>query len=245
MIRQRLPQQLCGAAITLLKSLFSYLKKLNPDQQYWYAIGSGQQVNNTGNGIFVKKSDEAYKQLDNAVDGEEMEQVLIDLLGRDFENCIIDGAVENKLAMWQRQYAYIPNEEFIRSKFPVDIQNFVAIECTVEQNGFRPYSLKSWLQRHRWLAINKSLEFSITSTDVIPPYDVYWKVKNCGEEAYKKRMVRGSIFSGKDTLREKTNFNGEHYVECYLVKDGICVARNKLLVPINTAVSDEEYRRTY
>lgn len=66
-----------------------------------------------------------------------------------------------------------------------------------------------------------------------------------GEEAYKKRMVRGSIFSGKDTLREKTNFNGEHYVECYLVKDGICVARNKLLVPINTAVSDEEYRRTY
>ena len=231
--------------ITLLKSLFSYLKKLNPDQQYWYAIGSGQQVNNTGNGIFVKKSDEAYKQLDNAVDGEEMEQVLIDLLGRDFENCIIDGAVENKLAMWQRQYAYIPNEEFIRSKFPVDIQNFVAIECTVEQNGFRPYSLKSWLQRHRWLAINKSLEFSITSTDVIPPYDVYWKVKNCGEEAYKKRMVRGSIFSGKDTLREKTNFNGEHYVECYLVKDGICVARNKLLVPINTAVSDEEYRRTY
>ena len=46
-------------------------------------------------------------------------------------------------------------------------------------------------------------------------------------------------------MNDWMDFNGEHYVECYLVKDGICVARNKLLVPINTAVSDEEYRRTY
>lgn len=31
---------------------------------------------------------------------------------------------------------------------------------------------------------------------------------------------------------ERTNFRGEHYVECYVVKDGVVVASDRIQVPI-------------
>ena len=34
-------------------------------------------------------------------------------------------------------------------------------------------------------------------------------------------------------LSESTNFYGPHYVECYIIKDGICVARDKIAVNID------------
>ena len=33
-------------------------------------------------------------------------------------------------------------------------------------------------------------------------------------------------------LIENTNFAGEHWVECYIIKNGICVARDNVSVPI-------------
>ncbi|MBR0340863.1 MAG: hypothetical protein IJH64_01160 [Oscillospiraceae bacterium] len=32
---------------------------------------------------------------------------------------------------------------------------------------------------------------------------------------------------------ERTDFYGPHYVECYIIKNGICVARAKVDVPID------------
>jgi hypothetical protein len=47
-------------------------------------------------------------------------------------------------------------------------------------------------------------------------------------------MIRGSIVqdAGKEQRNERTDFKGEHFVEAYIVKDGICVARDKIDVPI-------------
>jgi hypothetical protein len=35
-------------------------------------------------------------------------------------------------------------------------------------------------------------------------------------------------------VHERTSFRGEHVVECYIVKDGIVVARDIIGVPIST-----------
>jgi hypothetical protein len=57
------------------------------------------------------------------------------------------------------------------------------------------------------LLANKGLDFKITECSVAKPYDVKWKVLNRGDE---------------------------HVVECYIVKDGIVVARDIIDVPIST-----------
>lgn len=48
-------------------------------------------------------------------------------------------------------------------------------------------------------------------------------------------MLRGEITPDADGLKQKyetTDFSGDHYVEVYAIKDGVCVARGKLKVAL-------------
>ena len=80
---------------------------------------------------------------------------------------------------------------------------------------------------------SKKLEFSIKNHNVPNPYRIYWKVRNFGEEA--KHDLRGEIKldEGKEKKTENTRYRGRHYVECYIVKDTICVARDRIDIPIS------------
>jgi hypothetical protein len=86
------------------------------------------------------------------------------------------------------------------------------------------------------LLANKGLDFTITECGVPEPYDVKWKVLNRGEEAERRNNIRGQIIaSSRPGMRhERTSFRGEHVVECYIIKDGIVVARDAIDVPIST-----------
>ncbi|WP_228383531.1 nucleotide-binding domain-containing protein [Pseudomonas aeruginosa] len=46
--------------------------------------------------------------------------------------------------------------------------------------------------------------------------------------------IRGQIVSdsGRGEITEHTSFNGDHIVECYIVKNGVVVAKNRIHVPI-------------
>ncbi len=82
------------------------------------------------------------------------------------------------------------------------------------------------------MAKDRSLKFTVTSTSVPEPYDVYWKVRNFGREAQLRDDLRGEIKEGSTDHLETTRYNGDHYIECYIVKDGRCVARTRDWVPI-------------
>lgn len=76
--------------------------------------------------------------------------------------------------------------------------------------------------------------YFVASTNVPKPFDVYWQVVNTGEEAAAiSGGLRGGIFhsksAGKGGLnqREHSSYKGLHWVECFIVKDGICVSRSK------------------
>ncbi len=47
--------------------------------------------------------------------------------------------------------------------------------------------------------------------------------------------MRGEITldDGSETKIENTRYKGEHYVECYIIKDKICVARERVDIPIS------------
>ncbi|MEU2900763.1 nucleotide-binding domain-containing protein [Streptomyces sp. NPDC001273] len=58
-------------------------------------------------------------------------------------------------------------------------------------------------------------------------------------EAERRDKIRGQIVdSSKRGVRiEHSDFKGEHVVECYVVKDGVVVARDRIDVPVsNTSV---------
>lgn len=69
-------------------------------------------------------------------------------------------------------------------------------------------------------------------TNVDKPFSVYWQVVNNGEEARNVGQLRGQIFQAK-TLgtgglkhNENTEYEGLHWIECFIIKNEICVARS-------------------
>ena len=133
-------------------------------------------------------------------------------------------------------------EEFIEDKFPVDIRESMKLDCEVKQNGFRESSLRDMLARRIPLMTKKSLHFEITDVSVAQPYDVYWKVLNRGDVARNKNCIRGQIIKDDGLLQriEYTSFLGDHIVECYCVKDGVVVAKNRIHVPISGGRSNDD-----
>ena len=91
------------------------------------------------------------------------------------------------------------------------------------KNGWRTYSLQG---HGNAVAKDRTIRFSLDKCDVPAPYKVYWKVRNTGEEAIRADCIRGQIKADDGTRRrdEPTKYRGKHYVECYVVKNGVCVA---------------------
>jgi hypothetical protein len=127
-----------------------------------------------------------------------------------------------------------PNEQVIEELFPVDIRYGVRIESIVaEPSGVNRYARRKAMRRRR-LAKGRTIRFQVVDTNVPEPFDVYWKVRNRGVEARRRGDLRGKIErdDGRRRTDETTRYFGDHYVECYVVKSGVCVARTREWVPI-------------
>jgi hypothetical protein len=131
---------------------------------------------------------------------------------------------------------YKNTEEFIEDYFAVNLAYNLKIDSTVSQDGFRPWLLRQMLSKKYPLLPGKSLNFHIKECDVPLPFTVKWKVRNVGYKAVKKNQIRGQIRddTGSHQIVESSSFNGLHYVECFVVKHGVCVARDRIDVPIET-----------
>lgn len=219
--------------LNILISLFKFIKNEDPNRKFWYAVGSNQCVFNSNDGEFVKKADIAYKTLSeiNKSDLEAINNAFRKLLGHEFPK--IKEETTNFLchSSVNKKYNMVTNtEQFIEDLVPVDIRFFLYIDCKVSQNGFRPFQLRSYKGQ---LGYNMQLNFYISKTDCLQPYEIWWKVRNVGQQAIERKMIRGNIMKINSKYRlEHTDFAGKHYVECYLIKNGICVARDRIDVPI-------------
>jgi hypothetical protein len=116
-----------------------------------------------------------------------------------------------------------PHEEFITNKYR-DVQ----LRYTAQIDARIPGSLRSaLLRRSRVVGRNRSIIFHL-KTDAPEPYDVLWKVRNRGIEAERVGQLRGEIRYGgnenRNQHRENTKYRSTHYVEAYVVRNGIVVA---------------------
>lgn len=132
---------------------------------------------------------------------------------------------------------FTDTEEFIEEKYPVYEQYDVEIDCKISGNGFRIMPILEYLNNYapnlkRFIPHNFSIKCKIGYTNC-PTYDkVLWKVLNVGSEAEKRNDIRGQIQNRGEEIIEYSRFFGLHYIECYLIKDGVCVAIGHVDVPI-------------
>lgn len=129
--------------------------------------------------------------------------------------------------------SFVDNEQFIEDMFPVNLMYSCKISCLVSGNGWRPTPIGEFLSLlKRYLPHRFEIRCTMEYTNCPWPYKVFWKVRNVGVEAEKRDMLRGQIYEKGKTIVEHSNFFGKHYIECYIIKDGICVARDRVDIPI-------------
>lgn len=105
----------------------------------------------------------------------------------------------------------------------------VEIKADYSWHGFRFKQIKSGE------ALNKKgkLRFEVNALTLnIKDYDIYWQITNTGYEAINANCLRGDFYNseleqGKRIRTEETCYAGRHYVEAYLVKNGICYGKSK------------------
>lgn len=107
----------------------------------------------------------------------------------------------------------------------------VALNAQFLRKGFRPQPLVS---NGAALPQGCTLTFTAT-TSVAGPYDVYWQIINTGEAAGAAGDLRGDFERSRTehghlTRREDTKYPGTHSIECFIVKQGFCIARSGMFI---------------
>jgi len=213
----------------MCRDFFAFLKD-EPKKDHYQALGSGQDVKVKH--AFQNKAKKAYQIANNAIeeiDEKKKSELWRDIFGKSFPETAEASQEDRSIAG-----SYVDNEEFIEDMFPVDIRYRLNLDCEIAQNGWREYLLSELLAKGQRISRVRSLDF-ILNTNVPEPYEVKWKARNIGTEAKKRNCLRGEIINSnrKNSVRhESADFCGPHYMECYIIKDEIVVARERIEVPI-------------
>lgn len=101
----------------------------------------------------------------------------------------------------------------------------VKLSAVSESNGFRAVPFQSGgpaLRRGSKLTFH-------AETDVSRPYKVFWQIVNTGRPARDANDLRGgfeevAVEEGRLRKHETARYQGLHSIECFIVKDGYCVA---------------------
>jgi len=217
----------------MVRDFFLYLSE-EDDHEFYSALGSRQRVRVKKK--FQRRAKTAYDLAVAAIDADGNANAYRKWRAV-FGKAVPVVAVVKVSLLAAATRSYRDTEEFIEDLFPVDVRFDLSIDCTVVQDGFRPQWLRSILSSRGLLKPRKNLKFKIVETDTPGWYDVRWKVLNRGAEAERRDNVRGQIIGPSlgHERHEVTSFRGVHLVECYLVKNGVVVARDSITVPISAS----------
>jgi hypothetical protein len=107
------------------------------------------------------------------------------------------------------------------------ISGHVTVDCVRSRKGFRSTALKSGMP----VSKHWSLLFE-AKTNIPHPYQVFWQVVNTGSEARAANQLRGGFYDGATfkkgvrQWRESTLYLGQHWIECFIMKNNLVVARS-------------------
>lgn len=211
----------------MCRDFFLYLSE-EPNQDYYLALGSNQRVNVKSK--FQRKAKKTYDLCCDAIaagENDSANKKWKKVFGRPFPSA-------TKAEARSIAKAFKDTEQFIEDLYPLDVRFNLKIECEVSQDGFRVDLLRTMLSRKLKLSPKKQLNFYVDEIDVPGEFTLKWKVLNRGAEAERRDCIRGDIVIDKGFRKkqEKTDFAGEHIVECYAIQNGVVVAKDRIYVPI-------------
>lgn len=214
----------------MTRDFFQYLMN-EPDKDHYQALGSGQDVKVKKK--FQKKAKKAYELSLKAIDAGETDAAndkWKKIFGRPFPASV---SVQ-KAAFAEATHYWRNTEEFIEDQYPIDIRYNLDIDCEVSQNGQVETLLRKLLSRTMKLPPKRSLAFKVINIDVPQPFEIKWKILNRGDTAKQRDCIRGQIVNDGGSMQrvETTDFEGDHIVECYAIKNGVVVAKDRIRVPI-------------
>lgn len=129
--------------------------------------------------------------------------------------------------------SFIDTEQFIDESYPVNLSYDCRVSCKISGDGWRPRLISEFLTVFKhFLPHNLEIRCVMEYTNCPQPYKIFWKVKNVGPEAERRNQLRGQIVEKGNSIVEHSNFYGNHYIECYIVKNDVCVAKERINVPI-------------
>lgn len=184
-----------------------------------------------------KRLEDKLKDLDVLFKSDCTKDEALKAWGDFFNHSYWEELVENSLNKSFSVVNYDDTEEFIDDLYPVYEKYDVTIDCRVSGNGFSEMSIIKYLGKYapsfkNFIPFNFQVKCKIQDTNC-PSYDkVLWKVRNIGGVAERNNCIRGQIKDRGREIVESTSFTGPHYIECYLIKDGICLAVGHVSVPI-------------
>lgn len=168
----------------------------------------------------------AWKEDDRALSMAAWRDVFGDAFGAEIKK-------EAALAVRDSGLPAVRGEKFITDPefgidLPASLPEHVRIDCEVlRKSGFRHGDLR----KMGTVGPDRQLLFSVGACSARQPYEVYWKIRNTGPAASDAEQLRGDIHKSP-TQTESTKFRGHHWVECYIVQGGRCVAKNRYTVRI-------------
>lgn len=158
-----------------------------------------------------------------------------DFFNHDYWSGLITESTTRTFALESRGVQHIEifddTEQLVEDRMQVVESYGAHISAIARGNGYTDHPLSYFLNQFRMLPHKFSITFTCNH-NVPGDVDYYWKVKNVGKVAEEKNLIRGQVNRRARTITENSDFYGPHYVECYVVKKGVCVARARISVPI-------------
>jgi hypothetical protein len=114
-------------------------------------------------------------------------------------------------------------------KWPTAI-NYSAMISSTYQYKDKTYN---YINNGAQMPKDSSIRFKL-DTNVPAPFEVHWQVVNTGNEAERRGCLRGQFVksNAENNLfhTEHTEYRGRHWVQAFVVKNNICVAKSEEFV---------------
>ncbi len=195
-----------------------------------------QRMNNWKNRLSTKLKDLDVLFSDNCTYGQAA-QAWNKFFEHSYWGDLVTSTVNESFSI-QKSFAFNDTEQFIDELYDINDQYDVSIDCKVMGKGFTLMAINEFIEKYFYhfggfIPHNFSVRCKIKHTNA-PSYDkVLWKVRNVGDEAERLNEIRGQILDRGNEITENTKFYGPHYIECYLIKNDVCIAIGHIKVPIS------------
>lgn len=188
------------------------------------------QVQNYQN--IIKKALDKIDEIENKTVGyNDAARVWNDVFDCDYWNAKLEESYsvesKNAISIYERNSL----EQFVENLYSMNLyQKDFQIKCVIGFDGQRKTSLAVVNARYKGVPIGPNIYCSVSPTFKYD--DILWKVRNRGPNAETPERIRGQIVNRGLSIKETSNFSGNHYIECYAIRNGTCIAATHINIRI-------------